>query len=179
MKVEMRWTDNRPHPGPLPSTLRSATEDGQARGKCSPRVGDAYASGLRMAFLTNDRSAVAAVETIELPESANGCSLAPGERVRVRASVPLTVLSRTRWYHRSRVIGQRMRRTRLQFAEDGVPNDLVLTPQPRIPEAKLLDAHCGEKLCPFSIMGHLVRVPMVTAIELDGEAGFVDRKSVV
>ena len=71
------WCDARPHPGPLP----------QEREKLSPRVGGADALGFRPAYLTNDRKPALAVATSELHERADGCSLSPGERVRVRASV--------------------------------------------------------------------------------------------
>src|SRR5436189_254810 len=81
---------------------------------------------------SKSKEAEKAREAAEFYESAGSCSLAPGERARVRASVPLTFLPDTQRRHRPRVSGQWMLRARLQLAEDRVPNRLLVPTQSRI-----------------------------------------------
>ena len=116
------------------------------------------------------KEAETARETSELSERTDSCSLSPGERARVRASVNLTFLSPH--YPRPRVSRQRMRRTRLQFAENRVSNRLLVATQSRIPEAQLLDSHRSEELGSLGIVRLLAGVPVVSAIQFNREACF-------
>ena len=75
--------NDRPHPGPLP----------QERENHSPRLDETDAVGGRAFAGANWLKAAKARETLELSESEDGCSLSPGERVRVRASVRLALFS--------------------------------------------------------------------------------------
>ena len=94
-------------------------------------------------FDAKSRAAGTARATSELHEMPGCHSLSPGERARVRASVPLTslFLSHTQRSHRPGVIRQRMRRSRLQLVEDRVANRLLFPTQVRIPKAKFFDPH--------------------------------------
>jgi hypothetical protein len=76
----MNGLNTRPHPGPLP----------QERESYSPRSGYANALDCRAAFSAKDTTAVTSKGTSGLARDMCGCSLSPGERVRVRASVNLT-----------------------------------------------------------------------------------------
>jgi hypothetical protein len=69
--------NNRPHPGPLP----------QERENRSPLLGETDTVGCRAFAGVNWLKAATARETLKLSERADSCSLSPGERVRVRASV--------------------------------------------------------------------------------------------
>ena len=104
----------------------------------------------------------------------DSCSLSPGERVRVRASVPLTSLLRSHvgCHYRSRVVRQRMRGACLQRVKNHVTDELLLSLQLPIPETNLFDAHRSEKLCSLSIVSMLGRMPMMSAVEFDRETGF-------
>ncbi len=112
--------------------------------------------------------------TVELSKSPDSCSLSPGERVRVRASVPLTFLLRSniRRSHRPRVFRQRMWRPLLKRMEDHITNKLLLSPQLPIPEAKLLDAHRSKKPRPHGIVSLLPGKTMLPAIKFNREACF-------
>ena len=161
MKTGSDLSDVRPHPGPLP----------QERGNRSPRFVGAGAPGFRLAVSANEQQAETARAASKDHQSADACSLSPGERVRVRAGVLLTLPGRIRRRHGPRVIRQGMRRARLQLAKDGVPNHLFLPAQPRVPEPKLLDAHRGKESRSFGVMGLLVRMSVMAAVELDRETG--------
>ena len=63
-----------------------------------------------------------------------------------------------------------MRRTFLQRIENHVANELFLPAQLRIPKAKFLDAHLSQKLCPLSVVGLLVGMPVVSAIKFNRKA---------
>ena len=125
-------------------------------------------------FSTNHQGPATGRLTIKLPEMRDSCPLSLGERARVRASVPLTFLFPSHIWrcHWPRVIRQRMRRAFLQRVENHVTNKLLLAPQLRIPEPKLLNTHRGEELCALRIMRLLGRMPVVSTIEFNGEAGF-------
>ncbi len=106
------------------------------------------------------------------PEAGERFSLSPGERAGVRASVPLSALvSFNRRHHWPRVIRQRMRCAQLQFVKDGVAYRLLVSPQVGVPKAKLLDPQRSEKFCPHRVMGLLGRKPVLTAVQLNGQAG--------
>ncbi len=94
-----------------------------------------------------------------------------GERVWVRASVPLILLFSfsIRRRHRLGVFRQRMRSAFLQCFEDRIADRLFLPPQLRIPEAKLLDAQRGQELRSLRIVSLLSGMPVLSAVELDGE----------
>jgi hypothetical protein len=62
----------RPHPGPLP----------QERENHSAVAGEFGHAQFAMRFLANSKVVKTAQETSELPESADSCSLSPGERVK-------------------------------------------------------------------------------------------------
>ena len=109
-------------------------------------------------------------ETVKLSERADSCSLSPGERVRVRASVPLTFLLSHN--SRPRISRQRMRRTRLQRVENHIANELLLPSQLPVPETNLFDAHRSKKLGSLRVMGLLLGKSMLPAIQLNGEACF-------
>ena len=84
-----------------------------------------------------------APKTNELSRRANRCSLSPGERAGVRASVKLTSLFSPdiRRFHRPGVIRQLVWRAGLQLAEDSIQDSLFVLAQSRVPETKFLDAH--------------------------------------
>ena len=108
--------------------------------------------------------------TIELSETCDSCPLSPGERARVRASVNLTFL----FSHnpRPRVIRQRMRCAFLQRVENYIPHELFLASQLPVPETKFLDPHRSEELCSLRIVSLLSGMPVMSAIEFNGETGF-------
>ena len=108
--------------------------------------------------------------SLKLSKPSDSCPLSPGERVRVRASVPLTLLLP----HDPcpRISRQRVRRTLLQSVENHVANELLLAPQLPVPKTKLLDSHRSEKLGSFHIVSLLSRMPVVPTVEFDGETCF-------
>ncbi len=145
------------------------------RGKNARRVlNDRMPSVIRRCSPTNCQSAAIARLVIELSERDDSCPLSPGERVRVRASVPLTLLSSSniQCRHRLQVVRQQMRRAFLQRGEDRLANKLLLPPQLRIPKTQFLDPHRGEELRSLGIVRLLVGMPMLPAVEFDGETGF-------
>ena len=147
----------RPHPGPLPQERENHSVVASEFGHAPFAVrSDAKSPKAEMARVTT-----------EFSEGADSCSLSPGERVRVRASVPLTFL----FPHNSRprVSRQRMRRPRLQRVENHIANELFLPSQLPVPETNFLNAHRSEKLGSFGIVGLLIGKTMLPAIKLDGE----------
>lgn len=100
----------------------------------------------------------------------NRCSLSPGERARVRASVPLTFLFPNN--SGSSVSRQRMRSTLLQRIKNYVPNELLFSSQLPIPEAKLLDSHRSKILCPLDIVSLLFGESVMSTIQFNREACF-------
>ena len=76
------------------ATLSRPTGEGQEREKRPPVSGDADAPSCRAVSSANDEKAGIAMVMKELSNDADSYSLSPGERVRVRASVHLTLLSR-------------------------------------------------------------------------------------
>jgi hypothetical protein len=131
-------------------------------------------SDIRAVSRANHRKAALVKLSIESSETCDRCSLSSGERVRVRASVPLNCLfySNVRRRHRPRVIRQRMRSAFLKRIENRVTNKLLLASQLPVPETKLLDAHRSQELSSLGIVNLLVGMPVMSAIEFDGEAGF-------
>jgi hypothetical protein len=71
----------RPHPSPLP----------QERENRTPRFGEVDALGGRVVSSAKKQIAATTTVAVEFSEDAQSRSLCPGERVRVRASVQLTV----------------------------------------------------------------------------------------
>ena len=112
--------------------------------------------------------------TNELPKVRASCPLSPRERVRVRASVTTNFFPSINFLFphnpRPRVCWQRMRRTFLQRVENHITYELLLSLQLPVPETNLFDAHRGEKFCSLDIASLLVGMPVVSAIEFDGEA---------
>jgi hypothetical protein len=131
-------------------------------------------SAIRALPSANYQPAVTAKLNVESPRMRDRCPLSPGERVRVRASVPLTFLFRSniRRSYRPCVTRQRMRRTFLERVENHITDELLLSLQLPIPETNLFDAHRGEKFGSFSIMSLLSWMPMVSTVKFNGEAGF-------
>ena len=111
---------------------------------------------------------------IKLPEAGDSCSLSPEERVRVRASVQLTFLLRfnVRKSHRPCVSWQRMRCSFLERVENHVTDELLLSLQLPIPKAQFLDTHRSQELRSLRISRLLLRMPVMPAIEFDGETSF-------
>ena len=97
--------------------------------------------------------------------------LSPGERARVRASVPLTF--RFPNSPCPRVSRQRMRRAFLQRVENNIPHILFLSSQLPVPEAQFSDAHRSEIFCSFGIMSLLFGKTVLPAIQFNREAGYV------
>ena len=92
-------------------------------------------------------------------------SLSLGERVGVRASVPLTFFPlRT---HGLGVTRQWSRRTALQLAEDRVPDRLSLAPETRVPKPQHLDAQGGKELLPLRVMVSLLWKSVLTSIQFN------------
>lgn len=110
--------------------------------------------------------------TIELSRTHNSCSISSGERVRVRASVQLTFLSRIGRLHRPRVSRQWMWSAFLKRVEDHIADMLLLSLQLPIPKTKFFDAHRDQELCSLRIVSLLGRLPVMAAIKFDGETGF-------
>jgi hypothetical protein len=78
MKTGSELSGVRPHPGPLH----------QEREGPLPRSVSAGTPGCRLAVSANEPPAEPARAVPEDHQSADACPLSPGERVRVRASVP-------------------------------------------------------------------------------------------
>src|SRR5438093_12509745 len=74
--------DDRPHPGPLP----------QERENHSPVLDDSVRSTFPLALCAEKRMSAKAQLIREQAQAVHGCSLSPGEWVRVRASVQQTVV---------------------------------------------------------------------------------------
>ena len=108
--------------------------------------------------------------TLELLNPRDCCSLSPGGRVRVRAGVTLTFPFPNN--PRPCASRQRMRRAFLQRIENHIAHKLFLSSQLPIPEAKLLDPHRSEELCPLGIVSLLVGKTMLPTIEFNREACF-------
>ena len=107
-------------------------------------------------------------------KSCDRCSLSPGERVRVRASVPLTFLFP---HHTSpHVFRQRVRCACLKRIENHISNKLLLLPQLIIPEPNLLNAHRSQKFCSFGIVSLLLRKTVLPAVQFNGEAGLLTKE---
>ena len=171
--------NDRPHPGLLP----------QEKENRSPVSGNADAPGCRAAFSANDKAMVMTRRTSMLSRDADWPTLSSGERAGVRASQTTNFISSTgaarasvkltslfssyiQRFHRPGVVRQWMRRAGLQLTEDRVADGLFVPAQPRVPEAKFLDAHRNKELGSFSIVSLLAGLPVPAAVEFDGEAGF-------
>ena len=87
----------RPHPTRktklVLTTVLTPALSSEEREKRSPRFGEAEASDGRAVLFANDEKAARTRETSECYGPRKSCSLSPGERVRVRASVNLTFLN--------------------------------------------------------------------------------------
>ena len=170
---ELICVHDRPHPGPLP----------QERENHSAVAGEFGHTQFAMRPEAKSEDAETARESSEFPERADSHSLSPGERARVRASVktnfssssttsrPLTFL----FSHNPCpcVSRQRMRRAFLQSVENYIANELLLAPQLPIPEPKFLNSHRSKKLGSLGIMRLLARMPVMSTIQFDGQAGFL------
>ena len=90
----------------------------------------------------------------------------------MRAGVRLTIPSRMCRLPGPCIVRQRMRRALLHLPKDRVSNGLLVSAQARVPKAELLDAHGCQVSGPLRVMSSLLGMPVSTAIEFDGEAGF-------
>ena len=123
-------------------------------------------------FYGNNRPAATGSLTSKHPGTSARRSLSSGERARVRASVPLTSLLPPNLgrHRRPRVARRWMRRAFLQRVEDRVTHKLLFPPQLPVPKAQFFDAHRGEESRPLGIARMLIRMPVMPAVEFDGEA---------
>ena len=149
-----------------------------------PPGGEGQGEGEHSCHLkATSKPAKVAFGTNEISGSGNSCSLSPGERVRVRASqltdllsaptrasVPLPLLSSHN--PRPRVIRQRMRGTRLQFAKDSVANRLLVSTQTRVPETEFFDTHRGEKFGSLGVVRLLLRKSVLPTIKFNRKTRF-------
>src|SRR5208283_71474 len=97
------------------------------------------------------------------------------ERAGVRSSL-LNQISFNSWHSSSGIIGQWMRRARLQFIENRVPDALRVAPQMGIPEPQRFDAARLQERRALRIMILAVREPMLSAVQFNVQRRFIAKE---
>jgi hypothetical protein len=119
-------------------------------------------------------NATKATKTFELSGNVWNLSLSPGERVGVRAGLPLTFCGAD--YSGASISGQGVWRPLLQRFENRIADSLALAPQSRVPKTQFLDSKSLEEPGSFCVIGLSSRKPVLEPVELNREPRLLAEK---
>jgi hypothetical protein len=119
-------------------------------------------------------NAAKATKTFELSGNVRNLSLSPGERVGVRAGLPLTFCGAD--YSGASISGQGMWRPLLQRFENRIADSLALAPQSRVPETQFLDSKSLEEPGSFCVIRLSSWMAVLEPVEFNREPRLLAEK---